>query len=718
MKIHVFPFSSENDTMSRVIFIYLILFICLPIYSHDERNEVPGVYKNPDEVIEDTAGREASEDTDKEIQNLKKSLDSYYSQFVEGKRTWHERNSQEIFKNQSINQTRLLMRDINSEFSESGRLRDSLILFQIHAKLGVLYSKKYRADSGKDPYSRQKAIEHYLNSFRYRDLSSSENSFLYEKNWREIRDDSAVSARKLHTSNKQAYETAKKDFIQKKQELYRNKAKLARDFAFSENTYSSANPSIQIRNTAESIDREMANLEKELEEKKLAYEESYKNNYLPYKESKDKENADVLFRLAGLVRELEEESLQVRKQRTQIPIPRDPRFIFDSTRERDFPAYRQILHLAHRFEPSNKQILFALADEHRMAGKTKEAADYFESYISTVCKENLKKQWETLEEKDKKDTMQRNLIGVQFQNNTSIEENLDKQESIILYRAAEEYLKNLDDTGKEYLKKAFLYTAMLRSQLKQNVKAAYYYERYLERETDEEKKTAWEYYLGNFYFEKIGDRHKSVAYFQTWLSKKENEQTDDKKDLKAYLDRNIQLFHAYAALDTYSIYTHIPPEERSHTFSSLENIKQEDINNLYHIEKAYRIIINLEELLYKEKQEESQLKSQFLAEKKKLLPKTDDNALLEYHKYKTKLQDLQERIKTIQTTYKSLKQIELLFRFAELEADKRNFHLASEIYREIINKGNELEISHARENLESIEKTLQDGRIRELSRLY
>lgn len=106
---------------------------------------------------------------DTKIREAEGLLKRYYSQFIEEKRIWEDREKGNVYNSRTeMNDIRLLLWQSTHKNSETYIVRDSPLLYNLHIKLARLHveSEKYAP-----------ALRHYLAAFRYHPLEMTEEGF-------------------------------------------------------------------------------------------------------------------------------------------------------------------------------------------------------------------------------------------------------------------------------------------------------------------------------------------------------------------------------------------------------------------------------------------------------------------------------------------------------------------------------------------------------------
>ncbi len=239
---------------------------------------------------------------------------------------------------------------------------------------------------------------------------------------------------------------------------------------------------------------------------------------------------------------------------------------------------------------------------------------------------------------------------------------------------------------KEELAEAYLNLGILNSDLKRKVIAAEFYEKFLNATDDEDKKKSLYFELGRFFENETGDLNKAREYYNLWLSAN----PDDRKNLT----------FAYYGLSRY---------ERKKNYVEIEK------NFLI---KAYENYISIRQELDEKEKEIVNLEREINRYKRDLLLTTDDDSLAQYRILQLKMEDLKLERDKIRSDYSSIPKSRILLRLAEISEKDRNLNQAIQYYDELIQIGNESEVSHAVQNRKRLELTKEDGISRPYKSLY
>ena len=669
--------------MSQTLF-FLFLFFTISLHSSpaDEREIHSNSYETPEKVLESLKknsaidGRGSLSSTDKEIEELVSALNTYYSQFSQEKRILEDKlRGVKIGINHSTNVKRLIMNEIQLSLSETFLIRDSETLYGIYNRLGDLYSEKL----GSNLYYRSKAIESYLAALRYRDFYQSEEKFLDKSLWSRVRNSEELTLREAHWNAKDAYEQSKKKYEDEKKKFYRELSVLA-------NSESSKTSDIQpnlitLRKNGEA---NLLSLKNELQEKEKAYIQSKETNLFKLVSQKAETDSKVIVNLAKLVKSLEDEILSDFKIERQTRLyGNDPSIVYDSGRNTNYFAYKDLLEFANRLFPTAKSVKLLLAEETYLSGKYNFSIQHFEDLIRLHT------------------------------SNPAIEKTISMDELYLKERNT--FLGSSEETKAE-LKNAFYKLGSMYSFQKRYVPSAAFYERFIDLETDEAKKEIAYYSLAKLYSDRLGSKEKASIYYSKWLALNSDKVFDPKTQLNEQLENYKKVFEANYHLYQFDRFIQKPLVQLINVMVH-SDISAASISELTPIEKAYRAHHAMKNVLDTEKQSLEETSLQYEQVKKTLLYKTTEEDYAKYVVLDKKLKEAKQRVALAEGKFHSIHKTKVLFSLAELLEKSKNFERAELVYREIISVGNDQEVSNAFKNIERINQFLSNGVYKETIRM-
>ena len=488
-----------------------ILFFCslsfISLFSQDFRtkNELVSI----DSII--SAERvESIKNQTGQISQIENILNQYFSQ---------NKIEPILYENNfSINEIRLFDLKKSLSYSPSYLIKNSPILFELYAKLGDEYKKQE---------NEKKSLQSFLTALRYRKLTLTEDAYLTEEPINEILPLNAQNLNQ-HKSLKENLDNKKKEITTLKVNQYKKEAALVRGNFNAQDIQKD----LYLNNLSE--------LNRQLEELENQYEDSYETVFTSYKNEVEKKNSDVIFSLAQLVKNVEsknQKDLDIQREKIRA----EKNTIFDFKKNKDFPAYQQLLKLAHRLNENNKEILLELSRDLKNTYKLSEAIEYFNKYLS-------------------------------------IEEDLN----------SDFYKDSLKDL-------AYLYESD-----NQFIKATQFYEKYYFSEKDAEKIKNILFQLGYLFDNEIGNFDKSFYYYEKWLENISREEFNLEQNSSEILKQveALFLFSKY-----YKKKNKLEDELQSLTrvFNLYEDLKDIVIKNREKLKEKEKELESLEENIKKSK---------------------------------------------------------------------------------------------------------------------
>ncbi|XDD46948.1 tetratricopeptide repeat protein [Leptospira sp. WS39.C2] len=307
-------------------------------------------------------------------------LKRYYSQFIEEKRIWEDREKGNVYNSRTeMNDIRLLLWQSTHKHTETFVIRDSPVLYYLHIKLAKLYveSEKFAP-----------ALRHYLAAFRYHPLEMTEEGFRTGEWQKEdllgYDEGSAKEHERLYQEwiqAEQKYKKAKDDIHLKESNWIREGKKL-----------SDLTPQSKLWN------EELKIVDQTRKTAKFNYEDSYNKRYLAYLNKRKQVESSELYAFANVVKKLEDDNKERLKIVNKLGTAGKGIYVlFDYKRNTDFFAYELILERAYRIWNQNPNVLNDIAEQFRQDGKKEKAADFYEKALN----EYLKNPNPTEEEKEK-----------------------------------------------------------------------------------------------------------------------------------------------------------------------------------------------------------------------------------------------------------------------------------------------------------------------------
>lgn len=251
-----------------------------------------------------------------------------------------------------------------------------------------------------------------------------------------------------------------------------------------------------------------------------------------------------------------------------------------------------------------------------------------------------------------------------------------------------------EEVEKTKLTESFLKIGILYSNLKRYVQAAEYYEKYVKTQEESEDKTKFYFHLGDFYSKQLGNYPKSAEYFGKWLDSSSKIDAENLNPVQEARKKAME-FRANFGISLHYKFLRLPQEETKS------------------LETCYNLYKEIQSILEKENQNYQDSLKQINEIKKDLINSTNKEDLTRLEEAKRNSHEAKANVKSIQTKYKALSKNLVLFKLAEFAEDNRDFERAKQFYKEIVEVGNELDINRALKSITRIDKTLQDGIIRD-----
>lgn len=296
-------------------------------------------------------------------------LKRYYSQFIEEKRIWEDREKGNVYNSRTeMNDIRLLLWQSTHKHSETFIVRDSPLLYYLHTKLAKLYveSEKFAP-----------ALRHYIAAFRYHPLEMTEEGFRMGEWQKEdvlgYDESSAKEHERLYTEWIQAEQKLKKakDDIHLKESNWIREGKQLSELVSQRKLWND----------------EVRLIEESRKKAKSNYEDSYNKRYLAYLNKRKQIESNDLYAFANVVKKLEDDNKERLKIVNKLGTAGKGIYVlFDYKRNTDFFAYELILERAYRIWNENPNVLIDIAEQYRQDGKKEKAADFYEKALTEYLK--------------------------------------------------------------------------------------------------------------------------------------------------------------------------------------------------------------------------------------------------------------------------------------------------------------------------------------------
>ena len=375
-----------------------LIVICAEIFAQN-------VYKKPHEsgvnlgILQDAETELASRrpDCDSIIDNLQIEIKKYTTQFVEDKRILDERRRENIdFHKLDKNTIRLLTLARRNEYGKIQFLGESPLMYRLHRALGRCYAIQ------KDNY---RALSEYSMAFRYTS---------FEQPWREPAARTPAElleakAKKELELREERYMLMRKSFAgadRLKEESDANIARAGRRFSEAleeywklkiETTQAWRRIDAYIARNARG-DRSVSPADARAEYRTLktrlegvlgVLEGIRIGPYRSYHKAKQKEDGELAFRMAILIKGLEEKNKKLSRILNRSSYSRGvgSSVLEEKTRFGKFIGYGIFLEMANKLDPDNTRYLSLLAEEYRNSRHNKRAIIFEKRYIELSVKQ-------------------------------------------------------------------------------------------------------------------------------------------------------------------------------------------------------------------------------------------------------------------------------------------------------------------------------------------
>lgn len=323
----------------------------------------------PDGISEGSVDETGPKSIETKIKEAEGLLKRYYSQFIEEKRIWEDREKGNIYNSRTeSNDIRLLLWQKTHKESETYIVRDSPLLYFLHIRLARLYkeSEKYAA-----------SLRHYLAAFHYHPLDLTENEYRTGV-WKaeDVLGYDAKSA-EIHQNIYDQFKEKEKEFKKAKDDLHI----LESDWVRSGKSLASIG---QVKEQQLTVIRTKEN---ELKSLKQEYETSIQNRYNTYLQKRKEAESNDLYALANVVKKLEDDNKERLKIVNKSGVAGKGIYVlFDYKRNTDFFAYELILERAFKVWNENPLVLNDIAEQFRQDGKKEKAVDFYEKSLALLLK--------------------------------------------------------------------------------------------------------------------------------------------------------------------------------------------------------------------------------------------------------------------------------------------------------------------------------------------
>lgn len=408
--------SKKNKSKSILVYSFLFLQISLWAGEEDRRNPLSGLYLSPLQVIsmeeirsldtekrltidEDSGialreepkpvdpnapdvpvipgadvpvdpGQETGpKNLETKIREAEGLLKRYYSQFIEEKRIWEDREKGNVYNSRTeMNDIRLLLWQSTHKHSETFIVRDSPLLYYLHTKLAKLYveSEKFAP-----------ALRHYLAAFRYHPLEMTEEGYRTGEWQKEDVLGYDETSAKEHERLYQNWVKAETNYKKAKDEIHIKESNWIRE----------GKKLSDLKLESNQWNNDVRLLDDVRKQTKIDYEKSYNERYLLYLNKRKQIESNDLYAFANVVKKLEDDNKERLKIVNKLGTAGKGIYVlFDYKRNTDFFAYELILERAFRIWNENPNVLNDIAEQFRQDGKKEKAADFYEKSLNEFLK--------------------------------------------------------------------------------------------------------------------------------------------------------------------------------------------------------------------------------------------------------------------------------------------------------------------------------------------
>ncbi|WP_244288300.1 tetratricopeptide repeat protein [Leptospira congkakensis] len=577
---------------------------------------VPGA----DTPVETSGLETGPKNLETKIREAEGLLKRYYSQFIEEKRIWEDREKGNVYNSRTeMNDIRLLLWQSTHKNSETYIVRDSPLLYNLHIRLARLYveSEKFAP-----------ALRHYLAAFKYHPLEMTEEGFRKGEWQKEDILGYDASSAKEHDRLFNEWKLSEEKLKKTKDEIHIKESNWIREGK----SLSTLAPQSKVWK------EEIRIAEENRKSAKQKYDESVNLRYISYLDKRKQIESNDLYAFANVIRKLEDDNKERLKIVNKLGTAGKGIYVlFDYKRNTDFFAYELILERAYRIWNENPSVLTDIAEQYRQDGKKERATDFYEKGLNELLK-----------------------------------------------------IKNPSAEEQEKITKSNLRLATINADLKRNILAGQYYEKYFNLSPDSVDKTRVSYEIGVFFNAQIGDPDRAANFLEYWLER-------NSKDWNPSLDVETGL----TELESIAYY-YLSKKDKKHKRNELERNK---------LNIAFAQWKKLDEKLILAENELKDLIEKKQTLKKDLMVTTLDDILSQYRLMDLKIEDQEAVIRVLETKKSKIPLIKILFRLGVLAEESRDFVKAKEFYERIINEGGETDIRVALKELERVRKILETGNI-------
>ncbi|MCZ8155318.1 MAG: hypothetical protein O9264_04300 [Leptospira sp.] len=336
-------------------------------FKEEPKTPDPNVIPTAEPAKIEEVGPKSPETKIAEVEGL---LKRYYSQFIEEKRIWEDRERGNIYNSRSDqNDVRLLLWQNTHKLAETFIVRDSPVLYELHLRAARLYAELNKTAP---------SLRHFIAAFRYHPLDQTEAMYRngewqkedYASNWK--------TQSQEHTQIYQNKLNAEKELKNSQDNLHLVLAKLAK-----ENT-----PLSQIQAEEKRLIEVVKTNEKLLKDAETKFQSSLTERYQKYLTERQKQDSLALYEMANVVKKVEDDTKERLKIINKLGTAGKGIYVlFDYKRNVDFFAYELILEKAYSVWPENPSVIFDVAEQYRLDSQKAKALDFYEKYVNLLSKQ-------------------------------------------------------------------------------------------------------------------------------------------------------------------------------------------------------------------------------------------------------------------------------------------------------------------------------------------
>ena len=226
-------------------------------------------------------------------------------------------------------------------------------------------------------------------------------------------------------------------------------------------------------------------------------------------------------------------------------------------------------------------------------------------------------------------------------------------------------------------------------------KAIANYEKYFKLEESDEQKLKVAKKLADLHYKRSGNTERAQQLYQSYLQATE-EQIEKEKDIKKRNELRVLRCESFKSL------------------AAISRRKQYRKQEKEYLEKARTELLAIEKEKETLKAELQVLRERLIALKRQLRKKEDEELQRRYYSLKDKeIVEKQDKLNWFKSRLALLNHANILEQMAWLSHSRGMWSEAQQLYSLILEKGSQKQIDRARQNLERIRLSQEDGRIRQ-----